>query len=299
MKRIVAIVVTYNRLEMLKECIEALLKQSQPCDILVVNNASTDDTEKYVLEISNIYKNISYHNTGKNLGGAGGFHIGIKLAVESGYDYVWIMDDDCISKVNTLKNFVIADEKLKGKYGFLSSKVLWKDNGICKMNIQRASMYRNNKDFTSEIVPIVMASFVSLFIKAEIIKKVGLPIKEFFIWTDDWEYTRRISLENKCYLVNNSEVIHKSVSNIGADISTDDVSRLGRYLYLYRNDVYLYRREGISGFIYEFLRLSFHTWKILLKANGNKKIRLYNILKGTCNGFYFHPDIEYIDKCRN
>lgn len=48
MNNIAAVVVTYNRLEMLKDCIEALQKQKYSCDILVVNNASTDNTESYV-----------------------------------------------------------------------------------------------------------------------------------------------------------------------------------------------------------------------------------------------------------
>ena len=82
------------------------------------------------------------------------------------------------------------DQKMEGKYGFLSSKVLWKDLSICNMNIQRETLTRKVKDFDHKLIPAVMASFVSLFLKAAVVKEVGLPIKDFFIWTDDWEYTR-------------------------------------------------------------------------------------------------------------
>ena len=82
--------------------------------------------------IKNYTKN--YHNTGKNLGGAGGFHIGIKLAVESGYDYVWIMDDDCIVHNDSLTALLSASENLNDNFGYLSSQVLWQDNTPCKMN---------------------------------------------------------------------------------------------------------------------------------------------------------------------
>ena len=94
---------------------------------------------------------------------------------------------------DTLEEFMKADEKLNGQYGFLSSKVLWKNKKICKMNIQRRTLLKNVRDFEKNIQPIAMASFVSLLIKTSIIEELGLPIKEFFIWTDDWEYTRRIS----------------------------------------------------------------------------------------------------------
>lgn len=295
MKKVAAVVVTYNRKALLLENIESLLHQTVPdlLDIVIVDNASTDGTrealEKYINEEKIIYK-----NTGANLGGAGGFQYGIRYAAENNYEYVWVMDDDCMPTSTALESFLIVDKKLNSKYGFLSSKVLWKDKSICTMNVQRETMFKNVKDFKSELVDVCMASFVSLFIPVRIVKEVGLPIKEFFIWTDDWEYTRRISLKYKCYLVNNSVVIHKSASNIGANISNDSLDRLGRYRYLYRNDVYLWRREGLNGFIYEVLRLSLHVFKVCFCAKDNKLERLSYIFNGTFEGLSFNPNIEFI-----
>ena len=295
MKKVAAIVVTYNRKQLLLENIEHLLSQSKidNLDIIIIDNASTDgtvdDLKKYIDG-----KKITYINTGANLGGAGGFQFGIRYAAESGYEFVWVMDDDCMPKPDALEKFFIADEKLNHTYGFLSSKVLWKDETICTMNVQRRTLTKNVTDFNSNLVPIAMASFVSLFIPCKIVKEKGLPIKEFFIWTDDWEYTRRISLSHKCYLVNDSVVVHKSKSNIGANISSDSLDRLNRYDYLYRNEVYLYRREGIQGFLYELLRLSYHSVQVLLKAPNSKKERLKKIWCGTFSGFSFHPSIEYL-----
>ena len=81
-----------------------------------------------------------------------------------------------------------------------------------------------------------MASFVSLFLPAGIVREMGLPIKDFFIWTDDWEFTRRISRKYLFCAVADSVVIHKSKSNMGANIVTESENRLGRFDYLYRND---------------------------------------------------------------
>ena len=85
MNKIVALVVTYNRKQLLKENIEALLNQNNnEFDILIVDNASTDGTEELVKSFEN--NRIIYENTGANLGGAGGFNYGVKMSIEKGYD---------------------------------------------------------------------------------------------------------------------------------------------------------------------------------------------------------------------
>lgn len=295
MNKVAAVVVTYNRCTLLKENIEKLLSQTAPLDILIVDNNSTDGTRE-ALENYIANNKIQYFNTGANLGGAGGFQYGINKAAQANYEYIWIMDDDCMPETDALQKLQEADSKLQGNYGFLSSKVLWKDGSICTMNVQRRTLTKPVKKFDKQLIPVVMASFVSLFIKSSVVIEFGLPIKEFFIWTDDWEYTRRISKKLPCYVVSDSIVVHKSNSNIGANISNDSLDRLDRYKYLYRNDVYLYRREGFKGFCYEFIRLTAHFLRILLKAKNNRCKRIKMLVSGTKEGFHFHPQIEFVDK---
>ena len=292
-KKVMAVIVTYNRKELLKECITALLNQDyKNCDILVVDNNSTDGTKVMIKEQFTNTK-IHYLNTGSNLGGAGGFNFGMKEAYKIGCDYMWIMDDDCIVNKDSLTKLIEADAKLNGNYGFLSSKVLWKDNTICTMNIQKKKFSSWLKDFDKNMQKIAMASFVSLFIKTSVVEEVGLPIKDFFIWTDDWEYTRRISRKYKCYFVSNSVVIHKSKENKGANIATVD-DRLDRFKYLYRNDVVLYRREGIKGWILLYIRLFIHKFRILKSDKLNKKERINIINNAIKDGKNFFPKIEYV-----
>ena len=224
--------------------------------------------------------------------GAGGFNFGIREAYKLGCDYMWIMDDDCIVNKDTLEKLLEADQRLNGQYGFLSSKVLWKDNTICTMNIQKKKFSSWLKNFDKNVQPIAMASFVSLFIKNSVVEQVGLPIKEFFIWTDDWEYTRRISRKYKCYYIANSIVTHKSKENKGANIATVD-ERLERFKYLYRNDVVLYRREGIKGWILLYIRLGIHTFRILKSDKSNKRERIEIIRNAIKEGKNFFPKIEY------
>ncbi len=296
MKKVIAVIVTYNRKELLKESIEALLNQRYSnCQVLIIDNASTDGTREYIDKyVDN--KKIIYENTGANLGGAGGFNYGVKSAFKMDCDFIWLMDDDCIVHEDTLEKIIEADSKLNGNYGYLSSKVLWKNGEICTMNVQRQTLTKNVNDFNKDIQEVCMASFVSLFLKKEIVEEMGLPIKDFFIWTDDWEYTRRISRKYKCYLINNSVVTHKSNSNIGASIDTDSEDRLNRYNYLYRNDVYLYKREGIKGLSYLFPRLLVHILRIIKSDKKNKLKRINILIKATLSGFNFKPTIEYPSK---
>lgn len=293
-RKVIAVVVTYNRKELLKEAIEALLNQEyNNCDVLIVDNASTDGTREYIDELLKDTR-VHYENTGANLGGAGGFNYGIKRACQMGCDFVWVMDDDCIVHKDSLTELLNVDKQLNGNYGFLSSKVLWKDDSICKMNIPKKTFSTWLKEFDKPIQEIAMASFVSLFVKTDIIKEMGLPIKEFFIWTDDWEFTRRISRKYKSYFISKSIVTHKSKNNEGADISTVEGDRVERFKYLYRNDVVLYRGEGLKGWILLYIRLILHKLRILKSDKKDKKERIKIINNAIKEGKKFKPEVEFL-----
>ena len=60
-------------------------------------------------------------SVGENLGGAGGFHTGMRLALEAGYEWLWIMDDDSLAAPTALEKLLAADRALAGEYGWLSS----------------------------------------------------------------------------------------------------------------------------------------------------------------------------------
>ena len=293
--RVVAVVVTWNRKALLMECLACLRAQTwQDMGILVVDNASTDGTGEALAPMA-ASGEITCFNTGKNLGGAGGFHWGVKKAVEAGYDYVWLMDDDSMPEPSALEALMKAGDRL-GNYGWLSGRALWTDGSVCRMNVQRDLKMGNLTELSGDAVPSGAATFVSLLVPARVVREIGLPIKEFFIWADDLEYTRRISRKYPCYAVADSTVVHLSKSNIGANIATESADRLDRFDYLYRNDVYLYRREGLRGFAYEAVRLSGHCLRVLLKAKDHKRERLRKIIGGTRNGFSFHPPVEKLSE---
>lgn len=297
MNDIAAIVVTYNRKELLQACITGLLRQTcRHFDILVIDNASTDGTSDALQPYIRAGE-IRYCNTGSNLGGAGGFQYGIRLAAMAGYKWIWIMDDDAVPEPAALEALMAAAARC-GEFGFLSSRTLWVDGSLCRMNIQRDTRMGNIADFSKALVPAGAATFVSLLLPARVIFEVGLPIAEFFIWADDLEYTRRISRKYPCYVAVDSVVVHRCATNNGGNISTDDEDRIERYRYAYRNEVYVYRREGLRGFARLLLRTPLHIARVIGKSKSLKWKRIGIILGGTLSGIGFRPEIEYIAPSR-
>lgn len=290
--KIAAVVVTYNRKELLCRCLMALQAQNtaKP-DILVIDNASTDGTGQAVqaLELPGLH----YCNTGCNLGGAGGFAFGVRAAMAAGYEYLWLMDDDTLPEPDALQAFLRVDKDLKGIYGWLSSRALTPAGEDQPMNRQRKTPYRDIDGYEQDLVPSVMASFVSLFMPAETVRKVGLPIAEFFIWSDDWEYTRRISRSLPCYTVSQSVVIHAMKQSSIVNIARDTPDRLPRYSYFYRNDVPLYRREGAAGWLWLLFKDAWHTAQVLFGRCPGKAERIGIIWRGFVQGIRFRPAIRF------
>lgn len=292
MKNVITVVVTYNRKDLLKEGLEALLSSEYKDNkIIIVDNASTDGT-KEMLEAFIDNKKVFYFNTGSNKGGSFGFSYGSKKAIEMGCDYVWLMDDDCIVKKDSLTKLVDFAKSVNDDFGYLSSKVLWKDGSMCFMNIPKYNIAKRIKDF-DKTQKICIASFVSCFIKEEAIEDVGLSMSDFFIWGDDWEYTYRIFKKYPCYYVSDSIVLHKSKTNNGVNIVNADDKMLPRYRYAYRNESYFYHQVGFKGRLYLFFKVLLHTFRVLFKKCDKKFLRLKYIYKYTFEGAHFYPRVEY------
>lgn len=304
-RKVSAVVVTYNRVELLKRAIDALLGQSaELAYLVVVNNNSSDATKDYLDSIQNeIIKPI---HLSTNTGGAGGFSAGINFAHGLDTDYIWIMDDDAIPDENALMELLLADEHLtknKIESGFLCSHVISDDN-LC-MNVPGISKKTNETGYLEwptfaslGIVGVDKATFVSVLFRHKVISEVGLPVKEMFIWGDDTEYTWRISKKYKCYYVANSIVNHKRVLAKSLSLAVEDnVTRIPWYGFLYRNSFYNIRKHGN---VKEFLSYLSHICKdfinILVHSKKYKMKKLYTLFQGAFRGMLFNPKIDYPHK---
>ena len=302
-KKIAAVIVTFNRIELLKLCLAALDKQTHLVDsIIVINNNSKDGTKEFLDKWRNdrctsLAKPIVMHLP-LNTGGAGGFNRGMKAAIESGHDWVWMMDDDVVPDKDALQALVDAARKTSGNAGFYSSMALDASRQHT-VNVPQpdsspsSSSYPNWGIYLADgLIKVETSTFVSIFIPKDAVIEAGLPIKEFFIWGDDTEYTLRLNRQGfSGYWVGHSRVLHLRPGIQGLDIRKEqDPQRISMYKNLYRNTVFLKRRYGLDPILFTQNSL-IRAIGCLIKFGSIRKFMI--IIHGVLSGWFFNPKIEF------
>jgi rhamnopyranosyl-N-acetylglucosaminyl-diphospho-decaprenol beta-1,3/1,4-galactofuranosyltransferase len=193
---IYAVVVTFNRKALLKRCLDALVSQTQtPGCIIVIDNASTDGTEKlFENRVTKAAAPIIYSKMQNNEGGTGGFFYGIKLALEAGAQWIWLMDDDALPDSQALKNLANRILDKKDIYGSVAIGIDDKNGRLCfplKKTNKKVNKFIEYHDDMLEIEKLSWIPFLGFLIHRETINKIGLPDKDFFILDDDVEYSER------------------------------------------------------------------------------------------------------------
>ena len=207
MSNIGVVLVTYNRISMLKKTLLAFDKQSEsPQYILVIDNASTDGTDEFLrkwIEEKRTY-NKNFFRTSENLGGSGGFYTGLKIVTENysefNAEWIYVSDDDAFPEYNCIENArkyiddlsvpAICAEVLNQNTIDSSHRRIISTNCLqVKEEYVPASQY-NHPFYVNSF------SFVGVFLNIEYIRRIGLPEKNYFIWYDDTEYSYRLCKDN-------------------------------------------------------------------------------------------------------
>lgn len=304
--KVVALVVTYNRKKLLKECLSGLMGQVYPLErIVVVDNASTDGTDELFNDGGEFAGNrlLSYNRMSENLGGAGGFREGLRIATSTDCDWVWLMDDDCIVEPGSLPALLGALPAVGEGASFLASSVYGPDGesmNVPKVDVRPASngyadWYRNLAD---GVVRIQEATFVSLLVRRDAILRVGLPIASFFIWGDDSEYTNRlVEFFGPAYMVGASRVLHKRANAKALDIRFEDnPTRLRNFRYHTRNNLIVRKLYGGRAAVPKALIVNVAALlRLLVSGSGGIAVRVHRsraVLLGTLDFLLGHYDLE-------
>jgi rhamnopyranosyl-N-acetylglucosaminyl-diphospho-decaprenol beta-1,3/1,4-galactofuranosyltransferase len=257
MNKICAIVVTFNRINLLKDVIKSLRNQSFKLDeILVVNNNSSDGTKEWL----DNQKDLKIIHQG-NYGGAGGFSTGVEWAFKNGFEWFWLMDDDIEMAPDCLETLI----KFKGLSECLHPVKYYTDNVM--MNWESfldpttgrvISLYNKGLD-DKEITYVNVGNFEGMLISRNVVGKIGFPDKRFFINGDDLIYGYLASFHTNVSIVNNAKMIRKKKS-----IDDEILSDFAIYYFL-RN---LYLKNEILDLKYpNYKRLrNFYTNLIFLKT---------------------------------
>jgi GT2 family glycosyltransferase len=329
MKKTVALVLTFNRLPLLKVCIDCLRNQTAPVDqIIVVNNCSTDGT----LEWLTAQTDLTVVTTASNLGGAAGFVRGITEAYEQKSQWIWIMDDDAFPEYDCLeKMYKVADEK--GTEQLVLSPLVIEAGKVD--HLHRGYVNFNKKinfplqDLTTDkifeteepLINITFASYIGMFLGREIVTKVGLPFAKYYIFQDDLEYSIRISKAGfPLYLVKDAIIHHKikkevpenmlvsgksyrkerrTLSQIYLDKRNKytDASKINRLLFISKRNMIwtIIHHNGMNARLMQFLIKDIFrsfTYVVLSKENRAMLLRLfYHTYSQGLSGKFDNPSI--------
>ena len=244
--RVVAVVVTWNRRDLLVESLAALRAQTHPpAEIVVVDNASTDGTTELLRDESDGLRVV--HLT-RNTGGAGGFAAGIERALTLEPDLVWLLDDDTVPTETAAERLVAAWGAYPGpvRPAVLASRVVWTDGRDHPMNTPRTKpgASAGERAAAGEVgcLPIRSASFVSIMCDVGHVRERGLPVADYFLWNDDFEYSTRLIRGGVGLTVPDSVVVHKTKVFGSTDADPGE-----RFFFEVRNKVWMFTRStGLS-----------------------------------------------------
>lgn len=193
------VVVTYNRADMLPGLLEGLARQTRSADaIYVVDNASTDHTAEILATRQGLPLRVI--TTGENLGGAGGFHLGLRTAWEDGHDRFLLIDDDVVPAPDFLAVMLAhpgpcqmaVREDLGGRLVEKAAIRFDLDNplAIRPKTSSVDTAYPNRASMPAE-VRVENVAFEGFLVRREVIDAVGLPDPAFFIFYDDVDFAIR------------------------------------------------------------------------------------------------------------
>ena len=242
--RVVAVIVTYNRRDLLLEALAAVYTQTrEPDGAVVVDNASNDGTAAAVRAG---FPAAQLAELDVNYGGAGGFAYGMALALARGADLIWVMDDDTVPGPGALEALLQARRDYPGRPPVLvASSVQWTDGRAHPMNTPRPKPFAGKAERLAAAaggcIPIRSASFVSVLVEADQVRRRGLPQADFFLWNDDFEFTARLLRDGTGLLCPASVVVHKTKNFGSTDVDPGD-----RFFYEVRNKIWTLRTGSLA-----------------------------------------------------
>jgi rhamnopyranosyl-N-acetylglucosaminyl-diphospho-decaprenol beta-1,3/1,4-galactofuranosyltransferase len=244
-ERVVAVVVTWNRRELLTESLRAIGSQTvAPERTIVVDNASDDGTAE---SLRDDFAGLEIVTTRSNIGGAGGFALGVERALRHDCEAIWLLDDDTVPEPTALAELLAT----RRSYGhstpvLVASRVVWTDGREHPMNTPRPKPGASAEEIADAAavgcLPIRSASFVSVLVDAGCTRQRGLPMAGYFLWNDDFEFTTRLIRGRRGLYCPASVVVHKT-----ATYGSTDADPGARFFYEVRNKVWLFlRSRGLS-----------------------------------------------------
>ena len=218
------IIVTYNRLALLKECVSCVLAQTEPfSNVCIIDNHSSDGTAGWLKTLPASVQAETGSCTGpffdicrleENLGGAGGFACGMKRLSDTDCDWILIIDDDAMiapDYVAELKKAVI-NHKYLAYSGTVTTRGTIDTSHRRFLKCPTFMFYEPVPEaaYGSPSFEYDISTFCGLLIKTSLVREIGFPKTEYFIWFDDTEYCMRFHSRSRILNVNTAVLNHRT-----------------------------------------------------------------------------------------
>ncbi|MGB6180740.1 MAG: glycosyltransferase family 2 protein [Rhodococcus sp. (in: high G+C Gram-positive bacteria)] len=289
--RIVGVVVTHRRRELLAVSLTVLSTQSRPLDHLIVVDNADEPQVRELVDAADVPT--TYIGSKHNLGGAGGFALGMLHALALGADWVWLADDDGRPEGPEVLETLVqcaADHDLDE----VSPVVCDIDQPErLAFPLRRGTAWRR---WRSELgSQTLLPSYASLFngalFSAAAIDAVGVPDLRLFVRGDEVEVHRRLTRSGlkfgtclqTAYLHPNGSEEFKPI--LGGRMHTQYPDDPTKRYFTYRNRGYLMAQPGMRKLLpQEWVRFG---WYFMVTTRDPKGLREWLRLRKLGRDEYF------------
>ncbi len=197
---ILVIIVTYNAMQWAARCLESLRKSTLPVDVLVIDNGSTDGSQGF---IRSEYPEVSFYQNTKNVGFGMANNRGLQHALNEGYDYVYLMNQDAWIQEDTILKLVQIAES-NPEYGILGPVQLDKTEHHLELTFCQSTLRSDKalasyvsdlyfrKDEALEIYPVTYLMASHWLVSRRCLLTVGGFSPVFFQYGEDDNYLHRV-----------------------------------------------------------------------------------------------------------
>lgn len=276
--KVFIIILSWNRMECLKSCIESILRVNYPnYEVVVVDNASTDGSPEMV---KHTFESVKLIRNKRNLGYTGGNNVGIKFALMKGADYVLLLNDDVVVDRNFLIELVKVAER-DPNIGVVAPKIYYYEEPTKlyqrygKRNFYLGMPYKRLEN-VSEPDEVDYILGTALLVKKEVIKRVGMLDQNFFAYVEEHDWCYRIRKAGfKIMYVPTAIVYHK--------VSLSFSGRVNPVVLYYdtRNEL-LFARKHLNPLLFFPLWIPRFIFRIIRYA---MKTRNIQVVKAIIDGF--------------
>jgi len=240
--KICAVIVSYNPGQIIKDCVESVLKQVDK--LLIIDNASRKPTLKILFDLQKKSKKIEIIRNKNNFGIANALNIAANYAIKYNYDWLLTLDQDSkLSPVmiETMLNlYRVLPEKAQNRVAILAP------------NYKTIKGFAYRQKVRSKIIPAAITS--GQLVKKSTFKKIGLYKDNLFIECVDNDFCLRAKKKGLFTLLVIEAMLYQRIGDnpvlknfLGKKFVLTNHSPV-RYYYIYRNSVYLYKKYFTSSF---------------------------------------------------